>query len=392
MAVTPVNLQFTTPDALAAWLATQPRPAWAPVGSTYHNTYKPLPADWRGAASVRAIAAHYTALGWDTGPHLFLCIGAPNPADDGIWVMTSPATPGTHAGACNARRFGIEVVDDFHRAPMSHAQLVLLSEAAAALHDYARIGPDIIAHRDCMPGRTCPGDAAYAQKADIQARLAFAIGAERPEPRYTELSPIISTTQATALQVADRITGRKGQKYSISEIRDIVTGYYRTCTPVGVNPLLAIAQMCHETGYLSSWWCDRVPGAPGRRNPAGIGVNGDTRPADRQHPYPRELWHLDAPANLWRRGYVFANWTQATVAHVGRLVGYAVAPDARTPAQRAMVHEATATRPLPEMIHGTAPVLRLLGSAHNPTGLGWAHPGDKYGAAIAKVANEIGGL
>jgi N-acetylmuramoyl-L-alanine amidase/Mannosyl-glycoprotein endo-beta-N-acetylglucosaminidase len=381
-----LNIRIDSPAALAAWLRTQPRPAWSPIGATYHNTYKPTLAQWRGAASMQAMARHYESLGWSTGPHLFLALGT---SDDGIWVMTPPSAPGTHAGPCNARRFGIEVVGDYGATPMSDAQVALLGDCAAELLRWAGAqSPDIVAHRDCMPGRTCPGDAAYKQKAAIQARLAANLS-PRPE-HYTDASLLMSRTDAPALAVAERMTPREGHRYTPREIRDIVTRYYALCTPVGLNPLLTIAQMAHETGYLTSWWCDRIPGAPGRRNPAGIGVNGQTRPASDPHPMPPELWHLDAPAGLWRRGYVFANWQQAITAHVGRLLAYATQPDARAPAQQALILEATERRPLPIDIHGSSPILRTLGSAHNPTGLGWAHPGTHYGAAIARIGNELG--
>lgn len=339
-----------------------------------------------------------SSLPWLCAPHSGVSCHYYVTREGGVFQLVPDARRAWHAGVSalagepdvNDYSLGIELEHRARSAPYPPAQLDALADLIRLLcATYAIPAARVVSHRAIALPAGRKGDPSDWPEAALRVWVAQALGME---PRYTELSPIIGTTQTTALQVADRISGRRGQKYSISEIRDIVTGYYRACTPVGVNPLLAIAQMCHETGYLTSWWCDRVPGAPGRRNPAGIGVNGQTRPASDPHPLPRELWQLDTLAGLWRRGYVFANWTQATVAHVGRLVGYAVAPDARTPAQRAIVHEATETRPLPEMVHGTARVLRLLGSAHNPSGLGWAHPGDRYGAAIAKVANEIGGL
>lgn len=211
-----------------------------------------------------------------------------------------------------------------------------------------------------------------------------------PSPAYMEDSPILGATQASALTVAERLVKAR-QHYTPAEIRAIVTSYYRTSTLVGLNPLLAVAQMAHETGYLTSWWCDRAPGASGRRNPAGIGVTGATRPLTDPRPAPPDVWQPDPDAGLWRRGYVFPNWEAAVTAHVGRLLAYAVPPERRTPAQRALVTEATEARPLPDRVHGSAPTLKQLGQAHNPSGLGWASPGQKYGAAIAVIANALGG-
>ena len=79
--------------------------------------------------------------------------------------MTSPTIPGTHAGACNSVRFGCELVGDYQVRSIPMPLLTLASGAMAALHRYARLATaNVWAHRNCMPGRTCPGDAAYAQK------------------------------------------------------------------------------------------------------------------------------------------------------------------------------------------------------------------------------------
>lgn len=169
-----LNLRFPDLPSFAAWLRSHPALTWKPAGSTYHNTYRPDEAQWRGHVSMRSMQETYEAKGWDRGPHLYLAAGTA-PGTEGIFVMTPPSLPGIHAGACNPTRFGIEVVGDFQNRRMTEAQLALLVGAAAELHRYARIGPDIIAHRDCMPGRTCPGDAAYAQRGTIQRSLLLAL-------------------------------------------------------------------------------------------------------------------------------------------------------------------------------------------------------------------------
>lgn len=182
MAFTSINRQFKTPATFAAWLATLPPPVWHPVGSTYHNTYRPTEAQWRGAASMSSMQATYVAKGWTSGPCFYLALHSPNPADDGIWIMTPPTAPGTHAGACNGDHFGGEVVGDFQTKAPSAAQQQLLIDTVAALHRWSKIGPNLNAHRDCMAGRTCPGDAFYALKPQLQQRLADAL---RPAlPRY----------------------------------------------------------------------------------------------------------------------------------------------------------------------------------------------------------------
>lgn len=178
MAFTSINRQFTL-DTFAAWLASLPRQSW-PRGSTYHNTYIPTEAQWQGKATMDGMQASYVAKGWTTGPHIFLALHSPNPAHNGIWVMTPPLYPGTHAGVCNADHFGIEVVGDFHMAPPSAAQQQLLIDVLTVLHRWAKLGPALDAHRDCMPGRTCPGDAFYALKGTLQQRLAAALVPDWP--------------------------------------------------------------------------------------------------------------------------------------------------------------------------------------------------------------------
>lgn len=177
MSFNSINRQFKTLDEFAAWLATLPPPAWHPVGSTYHNTLIPTLAQWRGLTSMRNMQATYEAKGWTSGPCLYVALGAPNPADDGIFVMTPPQYPGTHSPSCNSGahgRFGVEFVGDYQNKTPTPAHQDLGIGAIAALHRYAGIGPDLNAHRDCDP-RTCPGDAFYAIKPQMQAKLAAAL-------------------------------------------------------------------------------------------------------------------------------------------------------------------------------------------------------------------------
>ena len=375
-----LNLHFPDMASFAAWLTTQSPLDWAPVGSTYHNTFTPDESQWRGHASMTNMAGFYAAKGWTTGPHLFLASGT---AHDGIWVMAPPTMPGTHAGACNSTRFGIEVVGDFDQRLMTRAQLMLLTQAATALHRWANLGPDIVAHRDCMPGRTCPGNAAYVQKPIIQAMLSAAL--TRPIP-YTEFSLILATPRVSSIQPI----GARGD-YSVFDTRLITNAYQKQAMALGIDWILAIAQMLHETGRLTSWWAQRP-----RRNPAGIGVTGDTEPLHhpngKPNPKPAGAWEKDEAHDLWRAGNAFPTREQHAIpAHLGRLLGYALEPRDMTEAQRRAYGYAIAVRPLPPAILGTAPILKLLGAAHNPTGEGWADPGEFYGRSIARLANQLVG-
>lgn len=355
-----LNLRFVTVAAFETWLATQPRPQWAPIGSTYHNTYRPTQAQWRGHDSMRSMQATYAAKGWSTGPHLYL---ATDTAADGIFVMCPPWVEGIHGVICNKDHFGVENVGDYHATPMSAKQIDLLVGAMAALHRYAGIGANVNAHRDCV-ARICPGDAAYAQKPEIQQRLAAALNGTLPPPqtRYTADSPIMAAPGAL-LATLLRNFPVSTPNYSVYDIHSVILpAYWTQATLLGVDPVVAIAQMAHETGALTSWWSARP-----RRNPAGIGVTG-------------------VPG----AGVSFATWEHDAIpAHLGRLLAYAVKPADRTPDQQAAVDRALAYRPLPAALHGSAPMIYLLGAAHNPTGVGWADPGDHYGAAIAAWCNRL---
>jgi Mannosyl-glycoprotein endo-beta-N-acetylglucosaminidase len=200
---------------------------------------------------------------------------------------------------------------------------------------------------------------------------------------YDDSSPILGQSPVDGDRIASFMLARPAGEYTEKDIRGvIVPAYLRTCGEVGVNALLAIAQMIHETGNLTSFWAARP-----RRNPAGIGVNGQTRPAQ---PPDAAGWAFDPSTQLWRFGVSFATWEQdAIVAHIGRLLAYTLPKGAESPAQAALIGRALAYRPLPDKMRGSAPSLRQLGKAHNPTGQGWASPGTEYGAKIAALASRM---
>jgi hypothetical protein len=307
----------------------------------------------------------YEAKGWTTGPHLYLASGT---MADGIFVMCPPWLEGIHAGPCNATRWGLEVVGDFAARPMSHDQLVLLSEAAAALHDWQHLGADIVAHRDCMLGRTCPGDAAYAQKADIQALLAFALNARSSPIPYTADSPLLAAPHASALTFSARNTN-----YDQVAVDTITQAYWAQARAVGLDPILCFAQCLHETGNLNSWWCARP-----RRNPAGIGVTGETS----TEPRPAPFW-AQRNEGLWVKGFSFPTWVHDAIpAHLGRLLGYALKPGDMSATQWQCYSKAMEIKPLPTAILGCAPTLRGLGGT-------WAVPGTAYAQAVANKANKL---
>jgi hypothetical protein len=176
-----------------------------------------------------------------------------------------------------------------------------------------------------------------------------------PAQRVVPGSVLLKAPRAPVGQGIAYVLARDNGAYTDDDVRTIVRRYWTTAPAVGLDPLVAAAQMVLETGALSSFWSQRP-----RRNPAGIGVTGEEGV-----------------------GLSFPDWGTSVRAHCGRLLAYALPAGAGTPAQRAMIDEALAFRPLPDAFRGAAPTLaRLVGK--------WASDPD-YAGKIARIANEISG-
>jgi hypothetical protein len=171
-------------------------------------------------------------------------------------------------------------------------------------------------------------------------------------------STIMAPPRATQAQLRNHLITRhhahhSGSAYKDSTMARIVRLYFTTATSIGLDPLVVVSQMELETGHLTS-----QASQPPQRNPAGIGITG-------------------APGE----GVFFPNWTKAVRAHVGRLAAYAIPKGSETPAQKALIAEALAVRPLPDEKRGVA--VRLQGLSRH-----WA--ADKhYADKIARIAHEI---
>lgn len=176
MAFLNINRQFRTIGAFVEYLDTLLAGLWVD-GATFHNTYIPNIQQWRGSASMLSMQKTYENKipAWDRGPHCYVAKGAPNPLDDGIWVMTPPNIPGIHAGICNGSAsiagsgmWGVELVGDFQFNEPTADQLDLMTDVIAALHRWRGLKTaNVNAHRDCIPGRTCPGNAFYDIKDQV---------------------------------------------------------------------------------------------------------------------------------------------------------------------------------------------------------------------------------
>jgi hypothetical protein len=364
---------------------------WA-NGIVYHHTYRPLASQWAGAASISGLKSFYMGKGWDRGPHLFICSGAPRSSDDGIWQFTPLNSPGIHAGACNATHWGLEVVGDYDDAPWPPAVAELALGTGAALLRWRRLPltpQSVRGHRDCLNNKSCPGRSIDME--EVRTLLAPLVAAapvppSPPTEAITADAPIIGPASCTQAQATAYALSLLHPNYTSADISlTIIPGYWSICTAVDANPAVGIAQLLQEGAMLSFW------GARPRRNPAGIGVDGTTT---LHHPAGDDDWAYNPVSGLWEHGNSFPSWVgHAIPAQVGRLLAYALTDDQASEAQQALIRTALSVRPLSRAARGSAPTLQPLGAAHNPANAGkprsqwvagWAWDGERYGAAIAR--------
>jgi hypothetical protein len=198
----------------------------------------------------------------------------------------------------------------------------------------------------------------------INAAMGAWLGSPPPPAiGYTPESLLLTTSGLSPEQLGRALITRCPRShYTPAELTDLAQTYTDLERASGINAWLAAAQMCHETGNLTS-----ARSAPPQRNLAGIGATNDGA-----------------------QGVSFSDLTTAARAQVGRLLAYATTPALRFGPQQALVDAALKWRPLPLKCQGSAPALYQLGANPNVVdGCGWASPGDKYGQAIAAVANAL---
>lgn len=170
-----------------------------------------------------------------------------------------------------------------------------------------------------------------------------------------------------------------GTPYTSYDIDQIVEAYRTVGQRVGIDWFLAIAQMAHETGHLTSFWSLRP-----QRNPAGLGVDGSAVAGLPSDPPPAPSgWAYNTQRNRWEKGISFPTWVNDSVpAHLGRLLAYAL-PDTEADAEQAqLIAQALAWRPLPTEKRGAARTYRALNGT-------WAVPGTTYGQTILALAARM---
>ena len=192
-------------------------------------------------------------------------------------------------------------------------------------------------------------------------------------------APILGPASGPAEAAINWLAARCAADYSRDDVAAIVARYRELGDWAGMDWFLALAQLAHETGSLTSWWC-----RPPRCNPAGIGVTGRTQPGD-PNTSPGPNWAWDEAAQLWREGVSFPSWPgHAIPAHLGRLLAYALTDAAANDAQRQLIDYALRIRPLLQSYRGSAPTIVGLNGR-------WAVPGTDYGQRIVDLARRMRG-
>ena len=188
---------------------------------------------------------------------------------------------------------------------------------------------------------------------------------------------IVGPASGSADAAVRWITARCSPSYTAFDVAAIVARYRALGEWAQIDWFLALAQLAHETGSLTAWWAQRP-----RRNPAGIGVTGRTLPGDPTRP-PGPAWAWDSAAQRWREGVSFPTWNDHAIpAHLGRLLAYARTDATASAAQRQLIDQAMAVRPLPAHLRGVAPMISGLDGR-------WAVPGVGYGARIVELAGRM---
>ncbi len=369
----------------------------------------------RGIDHVRSAATyHVESRGWP-GIAYHVCLAEETRGGPIARYDTSDLeTRRFHVGDMNTHTLGVCCLTDFgNRIP----EAKWIEALAEVLRELGERYPDaeIVGHQEIVADRSCPGERWPEWKPTLLERVGDGAPAADPrngaaEPRVLgepvqpnepnepagnseaapavgTISPLLVVPRSTAERCSRYMLSRPTGEYTEYDVRAvIVPAYFEICGRAGLNPLLAISQMIHETGNLTSWWSQRP-----RRNPAGLGVTGEVR---REDPGDPDRWVFHAERGEHRAGLSFPSWDEHAIpAHVGRLLAYAAPSTAAlTGAQRELIDTALRARPLPDRLRGTAPTLEGLAGS-------WAVPGLQtgggreisYAESIATIASRIVG-
>lgn len=287
----------------------------------------------------------------------------------------------------NARSIGIELAH-IQGEDWPAAQIAALTDLCRAkMADYAISVDRVVSHRAvAIPANRKSDPTNWPETAfhvwaqglanSANALDDTALPVPEPDDAYTVHSPLLAPITVPVEVVIGRWRYTRAGGYTPYDVTTILRAIWHHAALVGLDPVLAAAQMAHETGNLGSWWCMRP-----RRNPAGLRVTGETSLIPR---LSRE-WAWNSNTKRWHRGLSFPTWADDAIpAHLGRLLAYALPVGHGTPEQQALITRALTLAPLPASYRGCAALLVGIEGT-------WAVPGDNYADRIAAIANQFSG-
>ena len=174
--------------------------------------------------------------------------------------------------------------------------------------------------------------------------------------RAAELVPIIGAPVATAARMEEFVLGiNPAPKLPSCTVRQLAKMFLEEGRAEGVRGDVAWAQAIQETGYFRY---GRIV-TPDMNNYSGIGALYEDRPG------------FGARFDTPRLG------VRAQIQH---LKAYATTESLAGDCVDPRFHL---------VLRGSAPYAQWLGAADNPTGRGWAFPGDGYGAHIVAILGRM---
>ena len=159
-----------------------------------HHTWRPTKEGWAGEQSIQSLKAYYEKKEWPAGPHLFV-------AEDGIWLFSTMAKDGIHAGQLNPFSIGIEIVGDYDNTIWEGQTRYHALGVLTVLMDRLNLQRNqIFFHRD-VSAKTCPGTA--ITKEWLFAELDNYHILPRIPVRPPERTPAIKAIEAVSAPVPD---------------------------------------------------------------------------------------------------------------------------------------------------------------------------------------------
>lgn len=237
---------------------------WAD-GATVHHTWKPTRAGWtlhNGRTNLMGLVKTWRDTnGWSTGPNLII-------AREGIYLASGLDGPGIHAGVCNGKYVGAEVVgdydDEYWQEPIRSfvfGAFVSLARAMRLTTDDIIVKKRINGHRECNSLKSCPGKAIDLDKFRKDVAL---------------LLPITAKTDATVIGTGPSVTMAQFkaylQKYGAPLPPAEIERIYTLCVWLDIDPAF-LAALWKQEAFVD----DPTDNLPGRAIIGGSPLQRQTR-------------------------------------------------------------------------------------------------------------------